>query len=171
MRTWYPVSVPAFYNPVTSLLKPAGEKDTWSGMRTTGQLRLSRGIKLKASKDSLYKVQSVTHVLCRWVSPRSFICNVFCGLNFQVESLTLNLNEHVVYSDYFGRNTGQVVVVVFCGLERRPKLFTSFELYTSSELFLVLYTCINLKNINVLILIEARGRVFLRVLINFLLKC
>ncbi|XP_021107272.1 ribosome biogenesis protein BMS1 homolog isoform X2 [Heterocephalus glaber] len=55
MRTWYPVSVPAFYNPVTSLLKPVGEKDTWSGMRTTGQLRLDHGIKLKANKDSLYK--------------------------------------------------------------------------------------------------------------------
>lgn len=55
MRTWYPVSIPAFYNPVTSLLKPVGEKDTWSGMRTTGQLRLAHGIKLKASKDSLYK--------------------------------------------------------------------------------------------------------------------
>uniref|UniRef100_A0A8C6EXD6 BMS1 ribosome biosis factor n=1 Tax=Marmota marmota marmota TaxID=9994 RepID=A0A8C6EXD6_MARMA len=59
MRTWYPVSVPAFYNPVTSLLKPVGEKDTWSGMRTTGQLRLAHGIKLKPSKDSLYKVQVV----------------------------------------------------------------------------------------------------------------
>lgn len=55
MRTWYPVSIPAFYNPVTSLLKPVGEKDTWSGMRTTGQLRLDHGIKLKANKDSLYK--------------------------------------------------------------------------------------------------------------------
>ncbi|XP_005411818.1 PREDICTED: ribosome biogenesis protein BMS1 homolog isoform X2 [Chinchilla lanigera] len=55
MRTWYPVSIPAFYNPVTSLLKPVGEKDTWSGMRTTGQLRLAHGIKLKTSKDSLYK--------------------------------------------------------------------------------------------------------------------
>lgn len=55
MRTWYPVSIPAFYNPVTSLLKPLGEKDTWSGMRTTGQLRLAHGIKLKPSKDSLYK--------------------------------------------------------------------------------------------------------------------
>ncbi|EPY78163.1 BMS1, ribosome assembly protein-like protein [Camelus ferus] len=55
MRTWYPVSVPAFYNPVTSLLKPIGEKDTWSGMRTTGQLRLAHGIKLKPNKDSLYK--------------------------------------------------------------------------------------------------------------------
>ncbi|XP_012579368.1 PREDICTED: ribosome biogenesis protein BMS1 homolog [Condylura cristata] len=55
MRTWYPVSIPAFYNPVTSLLKAVGEKDTWSGMRTTGQLRLAHGIKLKPNKDSLYK--------------------------------------------------------------------------------------------------------------------
>lgn len=55
MRTWYPVSIPAFYNPVTSLLKPVGEKDTWSGMRTTHQLRLAHGIKLKPNKDSLYK--------------------------------------------------------------------------------------------------------------------
>lgn len=55
MRTWYPVSIPAFYNPVTSLLKPVGEKDTWSGMRTTGQLQLTHGIRLKPNKDSLYK--------------------------------------------------------------------------------------------------------------------
>lgn len=55
MRTWYPVSIPAFYNPVTSLLRPIGEKDTWSGMRTTGQLRLAHGVKLKPNKDSLYK--------------------------------------------------------------------------------------------------------------------
>ncbi|KAK2503258.1 hypothetical protein MC885_015920 [Smutsia gigantea] len=55
MRTWYPVSIPAFYNPVTSLLKPIGEKDTWSGMRTTGQLRLAHGVKFKPNKDSLYK--------------------------------------------------------------------------------------------------------------------
>lgn len=56
VRTWYPVSIPTFYNPVTSLLKPAGEKDSWSGMKTTGQLRYERGIKLKQNKDSLYKV-------------------------------------------------------------------------------------------------------------------
>ncbi|PKU38877.1 ribosome biogenesis protein hypothetical protein [Limosa lapponica baueri] len=54
VRTWYPVSIPTFYNPVTSLLKPAGEKDSWSGMKTTGQLRHERGIKLKQNKDSLY---------------------------------------------------------------------------------------------------------------------
>ncbi|XP_074855519.1 ribosome biogenesis protein BMS1 homolog [Carettochelys insculpta] len=55
MRTWYPVSIPTFYNPVTSLLKPAGEKDTWTGMKTTGQLRHELGIRLKQNKDSLYK--------------------------------------------------------------------------------------------------------------------
>lgn len=55
IRTWYPVSVPTFYNPVTSLLKPAGEKDTWVGMKTTGQLRHEMGIKLQQNKDSLYK--------------------------------------------------------------------------------------------------------------------
>ncbi|XP_062989231.1 ribosome biogenesis protein BMS1 homolog [Elgaria multicarinata webbii] len=56
MRTWYPVSTPAFYNPVTSLLKPVGEKDSWAGMRTTGQLRHEKGIRLKQNKDSLYKL-------------------------------------------------------------------------------------------------------------------
>ncbi|KAJ7324387.1 hypothetical protein JRQ81_017407 [Phrynocephalus forsythii] len=56
LRTWYPVSIPAFYNPVTSLLKPVGEKGTWAGMRTTGQLRHDKGIRLKQNKDSLYKV-------------------------------------------------------------------------------------------------------------------
>ncbi|XP_006018539.1 ribosome biogenesis protein BMS1 homolog isoform X2 [Alligator sinensis] len=55
LRTWYPVSIPAFYNPVTSLLKPAGEKDTWTGMKTTGQLRRERGLRIKQNKDSLYK--------------------------------------------------------------------------------------------------------------------
>ncbi|NXL34949.1 BMS1 protein, partial [Glaucidium brasilianum] len=55
VRTWYPVSIPTFYNPVTSLLKPAGEKNSWSGMKTTGQLRHEQGIKVKQNKDSLYK--------------------------------------------------------------------------------------------------------------------
>jgi len=62
VRTWYPVSIPTFYNPVTSLLKAAGEKDSWSGMKTTGQLRHERGIKLKQNKDSLYKVHLICHI-------------------------------------------------------------------------------------------------------------
>ncbi|ETE66937.1 Ribosome biogenesis protein BMS1-like protein [Ophiophagus hannah] len=63
MRTWYPVSTPAFYNPVTSLLKPLGEKSSWVGMKTTGQLRHERGIRLKQNKDSLYKVAALLSAL------------------------------------------------------------------------------------------------------------
>lgn len=36
LRTWYPVPVRQFYNPVTSLLERDGE---WSGMRLNGQVR------------------------------------------------------------------------------------------------------------------------------------
>ncbi|KAK2876347.1 hypothetical protein Q8A67_020443 [Cirrhinus molitorella] len=55
LRSWYPVSVPRLYNPVTSLLKPVGQKDTWSGMRTLGQLKHDLGIRNKPKQDSLYK--------------------------------------------------------------------------------------------------------------------
>lgn len=94
MRTWYPVSIPTFYNPVTSLLKPVGEKDTWSGMRTTGQLRLAHGIRLKPNKDSLYKVQS--HVCSvDGGHPNALYIRFLSVLNFQLGNLTLYLNEHV----------------------------------------------------------------------------
>lgn len=55
LRSWYPVSVPQLYNPVTSLLLPAGQKDSWSGMRTLGQLKHDLGIRNKPNPDSLYK--------------------------------------------------------------------------------------------------------------------
>ncbi|XP_073684283.1 ribosome biogenesis protein BMS1 homolog [Garra rufa] len=55
LRSWYPVTVPQLYNPVTSLLMPVGEKDTWSGMRTLGQLKHDMGIRNKPKQDSLYK--------------------------------------------------------------------------------------------------------------------
>ncbi|XP_060710010.1 ribosome biogenesis protein BMS1 homolog [Hemiscyllium ocellatum] len=55
LRTWFPVSVPKLYNPVTSLLRPSGEKETWTGMRTVGQLKHDWGIKTKPNKDSLYR--------------------------------------------------------------------------------------------------------------------
>ncbi|KAL4613024.1 hypothetical protein GN956_G23033 [Arapaima gigas] len=55
LRSWYPVSVPQFYNPVTSLLQPVGQKDSWSGMRTLGQLKKDLGVRNKPNKDSLYK--------------------------------------------------------------------------------------------------------------------
>ncbi|PWA14093.1 hypothetical protein CCH79_00016703 [Gambusia affinis] len=55
LRSWYPVSVPQLYNPVTSLLLPAGQKDSWSGMRTLGQLKHDLGVRNKPNPDSLYK--------------------------------------------------------------------------------------------------------------------
>ncbi|XP_056627798.1 ribosome biogenesis protein BMS1 homolog [Triplophysa dalaica] len=63
LRSWYPVSVPQLYNPVTSMLMPVGKKDTWAGMRTLGQLKHDLGIQNKPNKDSLYKpiVRKVRH--------------------------------------------------------------------------------------------------------------
>ncbi|XP_035260562.1 ribosome biogenesis protein BMS1 homolog isoform X2 [Anguilla anguilla] len=55
LRSWYPVSVPQLYNPVTSLLQPVGQKDTWTGMRTLGQIKQDLGVRNKPNKDSLYK--------------------------------------------------------------------------------------------------------------------
>lgn len=84
LRSWYPVSVPQLYNPVTSLLMPVGQKDKWSGMRTLGQLKHDLGIRNKPNKDSLYKASPLTkkfshqlvinihccplhHPLCLWI--------------------------------------------------------------------------------------------------------
>ncbi|KAJ7984632.1 hypothetical protein DPEC_G00356780 [Dallia pectoralis] len=55
LRSWYPVSVPHLYNPVTSLLMPVGQKDSWTGMRTVGQLKYDLGVRNKPNADSLYK--------------------------------------------------------------------------------------------------------------------
>nr|XP_057918552.1 ribosome biogenesis protein BMS1 homolog [Doryrhamphus excisus]XP_057918553.1 ribosome biogenesis protein BMS1 homolog [Doryrhamphus excisus] len=55
LRSWYPVSVPQLYNPVTSLLLAVGHKDSWSGMRTLGQLKHDLGVRNKPKTDSLYK--------------------------------------------------------------------------------------------------------------------
>lgn len=55
IRTWYPVTVPNFYNPVTSLLLPPDQKETWQGMRSVGQLRRDLGMKAPFNSDSLYK--------------------------------------------------------------------------------------------------------------------
>lgn len=55
-RTWYNVEVPKLYNPVTSLLLPLNEKNSWSGMKTTGQLKRELGMKGLAQNDSMYTV-------------------------------------------------------------------------------------------------------------------
>ncbi|XP_055006418.1 ribosome biogenesis protein BMS1 homolog [Boleophthalmus pectinirostris] len=55
LRSWYPVTVPQLYNAITNLLLPVGQKDSWAGMRTLGQLKHDLGIRNKPNTDSLYK--------------------------------------------------------------------------------------------------------------------
>ena len=60
--TWYPVSVPNFYNPVTSLLLPPDQREKWQGMRSVGHLRKDLGLKAPLNTDSLYKVSHLLHL-------------------------------------------------------------------------------------------------------------
>ncbi|EFN85252.1 Ribosome biogenesis protein BMS1-like protein [Harpegnathos saltator] len=53
-RTSYKIDVPRFYNLVTSLLLPPAEKNQWRGMKTTGQLKRERNIRVEANRDSMY---------------------------------------------------------------------------------------------------------------------
>nr|XP_031847799.1 ribosome biogenesis protein BMS1 homolog [Nomia melanderi] len=53
-RTWYKIDVPKFYNPVTSLLLPPDEKGRWQGMKTTGQLKREKNVRVPANTDSMY---------------------------------------------------------------------------------------------------------------------
>lgn len=62
-RTWYKVDVPQFYNPVTTLLLPPEKKNSWKGMRTTGELKREKGIKNPANPDSLYTVSETSLVI------------------------------------------------------------------------------------------------------------
>lgn len=52
LRSWYPVHVKKFYNPVTSLLLK--DKGNWKGMKLVGQIRAERGIATPVKKDSNY---------------------------------------------------------------------------------------------------------------------
>lgn len=53
LKTWYPVKVKKFYNPVTSLL--LNQHQEWKGMRLTGQVRAELNIPTPLQKDSAYK--------------------------------------------------------------------------------------------------------------------
>lgn len=74
LRSWYPVAVPQLYNPVTSLLLPVGQKDSWLGMRTLGQLKHDLGVRNKPNTDSLYKVGCIQSAAsCRCVCEVIFL--------------------------------------------------------------------------------------------------
>lgn len=53
LRTWTPVEVPMFFNPLTTALQPRNH--TWQGMKTVAELRRERNIPVPVEKDSLYK--------------------------------------------------------------------------------------------------------------------
>lgn len=57
IRCWYPITVPRYYNPVTSLLMSSDDKNGWQGMRTVAQIRKDRGLEIPLNRDSLYKVR------------------------------------------------------------------------------------------------------------------
>ncbi|XBW34766.1 hypothetical protein QEN19_000332 [Hanseniaspora menglaensis] len=53
LRTWYPVKLKKFYNPVTSMLM--ADKNSWKGMRLQNQVRFQNGNGLPMQNDSAYK--------------------------------------------------------------------------------------------------------------------
>lgn len=55
-RTWFKVNVSQFYNPVVTLLLPSDNKNSWKGVRTSGQIKREKGIRNQPDRDSLYKV-------------------------------------------------------------------------------------------------------------------
>lgn len=55
LRAWYPVKPSKYYNPVTNLLLPHDQKDSWVGMRLTGEVRREQGIPTPQNKNSQYR--------------------------------------------------------------------------------------------------------------------
>jgi ribosome biogenesis protein BMS1 len=53
LRTWYPVTVNKYYNPVTDLLRERGHE--WQGMKTVYQLRKEKGLQVDQNPNSEYK--------------------------------------------------------------------------------------------------------------------
>ncbi|KAI5953290.1 BMS1 [Candida jiufengensis] len=53
LKTWYPIKIKKFYNPVTSLL--LNHHSEWKGMRLTGQVRADNDIATPLQQDSQYK--------------------------------------------------------------------------------------------------------------------
>ncbi|RPB25779.1 DUF663-domain-containing protein [Terfezia boudieri ATCC MYA-4762] len=55
LRAWYPVKISKYYNTVTNLLLPAEQKDSWVGMRLTGEVRRASNIPTPMLKNSAYR--------------------------------------------------------------------------------------------------------------------
>ncbi len=57
LRAWYSIEPRKLYNPVTSLL--LSDKNTWKGMRLTGEIRRDEAIKTPLDVNSAYRVSSL----------------------------------------------------------------------------------------------------------------
>lgn len=69
LRTWYPVDILKYYNPVTSLLTGPEE---WKGMKTIKQIRRERHIPIPTNENSEYKeIQRRTQTFAPLVIPKS----------------------------------------------------------------------------------------------------
>lgn len=55
-RTWYKVDVSQFYTPVNTLLLDQDKKNSWRGIRTTGELKREENVHNPANLDSMYMV-------------------------------------------------------------------------------------------------------------------
>ena len=53
-RTWMPVEIKKYYNPVTSLLSKDGAEG-WRGMKSKAQLQIETGTPIEVNPDSIYK--------------------------------------------------------------------------------------------------------------------
>ncbi|KAF8423049.1 hypothetical protein EV426DRAFT_717705 [Tirmania nivea] len=55
LRAWYPVKISKYYNTVTNLLLTPTERDSWVGMRLTGEVRRANNIPTPHLKNSAYR--------------------------------------------------------------------------------------------------------------------
>jgi ribosome biogenesis protein BMS1 len=55
LRAWYPIKPRKYYNPVTNLLLPIAERQSWQGMRLVREIRLEKKIPIPQKEDSRYR--------------------------------------------------------------------------------------------------------------------
>lgn len=54
-RTWMPVDIKKYFNPVTNLLVKGGKTEGWRGMKHKAQLQIETGTPIQVKPDSIYK--------------------------------------------------------------------------------------------------------------------
>lgn len=69
-RTWMPVEIKNYYNPVTNHLAEKGS-DGWRGMKSRAQLQIETGTPIEVNPDSIYKpVERVEKKLSKFFIPK-----------------------------------------------------------------------------------------------------